>query len=84
MATAQKHSSMAGTGCLLQTLGLLSLLGAVLTLATIIGPIVLGPLGVWLIFFGSSKSRWWECSQCGTRLSHRKVQVCPNCRASLS
>lgn len=78
-----KRSSLVGTGCLLQTLGLLSLLFAVLTLATVIGPIVLAPLGIWLLIFGSGKSKWYECPQCGTRLANRKVVTCPACKASL-
>lgn len=83
MARIVRRSSLMGLGCLMQFLGLVSLGAALLTLATIIGPIVFGVLGLWLIFAGSGKATWRECSDCGTRLAHRKVKVCPACKATL-
>ena len=81
MATIQKKSSMAGGGCLLQGLGIVSFVAAAATFFTIIGPIIFGLLGLWLIWYGSKKAQWFECSDCGTKLSGKKVIVCPYCGA---
>lgn len=82
MATIKKRTSMAGTGCLLQGLGLASLVVAALTVFSVIGPVFFGLLGIWLIIYGSQKAQWWECSDCGTRLTRRNLVVCPNCHSS--
>jgi len=68
IAKIKRRSSMAGSGCLLQFLGLSSLIAGLATIMTIIGPIILWPLGIWLVFYGSRKASWYECSDCGTRL----------------
>lgn len=83
MAKAKRHTTFAGAGCFLQGLGLLALVGAALTLRTLIGPIVLGILGLWLLVYGSQNSQWWGCSECGTRLANKRVKVCPSCQAEL-
>jgi hypothetical protein len=75
---------MSGAGCFLQGLGVLSFVGAVVTFTTIIGPIVFGILAIWFFAYGSAKSQWYECSECGTRLAHKKVTLCPNCKAAFS
>ncbi len=80
MPKIKKRTSMAGAGCFLQGLGLVSLIVAAVTFATIIGPIVFGILGLWLLVFGSQKSQWFECSDCGTKLANKKLRVCPNCK----
>lgn len=80
MPHRKRRTSMAGTGCFLQGLGVLSLGAAIATISTIVGPIVFGVLGIWLLFFGSSKSQWYECSDCGTRLAGASVTICPNCK----
>jgi hypothetical protein len=72
---------MAGSGCLLQFLGLSSLIAGLATIMTIIGPIILWPLGIWLVFYGSRKASWYECSDCGTRLSGKNLKICPNCNS---
>jgi uncharacterized cupin superfamily protein len=77
-----RRTSSLGPGCFLQGLGLLALLGAIVTLLTIIGPVVLGALGLWLILYGASISEWHECSDCGTRLSRRALKLCPNCKGA--
>ena len=82
MATIKRKSSMVGTGCLLQFIGLVSLMLGVVTILTIIGPIILWPLGLWLVFAGSRKASWYECSDCGSRLSRKKLKICPNCNSS--
>lgn len=83
MAQVFKRTSSFGVGCLLQFLGLVVFLLALLTLTTVVWPIILVPLGLWLFVDGTAKATWYECSQCGTRLSHRKVVTCPACRSSL-
>src|SRR3954452_22864556 len=84
MPNIVRRASSFGTGCFLPGLGLVALLGAVLTLLTIIGPVVLGALGLWLILYGASISEWHECSDCGTRLSRRGLKLCPNCKGAFS
>ena len=80
-AKIASRSSMAGAGCLLQGLGIASIILAVFTFATIVGPVILIPLGLWLLIYGGRKASWLECSACGTRLSNRRLQVCPSCHA---
>jgi len=82
MPNIVRRTSSLGAGCFLQGLGLVAWLGAALTLLTIIGPLVLGALGLWLILYGASISQWLECSDCGTRLSRRDLKLCPNCKGS--
>ncbi len=79
MPKIRTRSSMAGAGCVIQGLGLLSLLVALATFATIVGPIVFGILGLWLLVLGSQKSQWFECSDCGTKLANKKLTICPSC-----
>lgn len=68
----------------MQFLGLVSVVAALLTLPTIFGPLILGPLGLALIFSGYSASRWLECSGCGTRLARKGLETCPGCRQPLT
>ena len=49
MAKIKKRSSMGGVGCLLQGLGVVSVILALVTLPTIVGPLVFGLLGIWLL-----------------------------------
>ena len=81
-ATVKKRSSFVGGGCALQGLGLVSLILAVVTFMTIIGPIIFGILGLWLLIYGGRQASWAECSACGGRLSHTRVSLCPHCQAS--
>jgi hypothetical protein len=79
MSQIVKQGSMAGGGCAIQGGGCLVLLLALITIPTIIGPLILGPIGLWLLYYGSKKSSWCECSACGTKLAHDRVTVCPSC-----
>jgi len=74
-------SSFAGAGCALQALGLVSLILAVATLFTVIGPIVFGFFGIWLFIYGRRKSIWLECSNCGGKLANNRIKICPYCKA---
>jgi hypothetical protein len=69
------------TGCLVQGVGVLSLVIAVATFWTVIGMIGFGLVGVWLILYGGMRLKWYACSECGTRLAHKKVKICPHCRS---
>jgi len=80
-ASIKKGSSFAGGGCALQALGLISLVLAIATVFTVLGPIFFGGLGIWLLVYGSKKSNWLECSACGGRLASYSVKVCPHCSA---
>jgi len=82
MPKTVRRTSSLGPGCFLQGLGLIAWLAGALTLLTIIGPLVLGALGLWLILYGASISEWLECSDCGTRLSRRGLKLCPNCKGA--
>jgi hypothetical protein len=53
-ASIEKASSFAGVGCLLQGVGALCFVLAILTFKTAILPIVFGILGLWLLFYGST------------------------------
>ena len=77
-----RHVSMAGIGCLMQFLGVASFAVGLLRVLSIIAPLILCPLGVWLFFAGSRESIWYECSLCGTRLTRKRVRMCPGCSAS--
>ena len=83
----RRASSVAGIGCLLQGLGVVCLSFALLSLFSIkggavIGFPVFGLIGLWLLFYGSRKATWLECSACGGKLSHRRVTICPHCKSS--
>ena len=84
-ASIKSASSVAGIGCLLQGLGATCLVLALFSLLSIkfvIGVPIFGLLGLWLLFYGSRKASWLECSACGGKLSHRRVSICPHCNAS--
>lgn len=80
--TIKRVSSFAGAGCGFQALGLISLILAVVTFFTIVGPVVFGVLGLWLLAYGSRKSTWFECSNCGGKVSNKRIRMCPHCKAS--
>jgi hypothetical protein len=66
-------------GCLLQAVGLVSLITAAATFWTVIGPMLFGLTGLWLLIYGGMKARQYSCSECGARLSGKKPQTCPGC-----
>lgn len=69
-ATRRTTYEFAGTGALVQALGLLPLL--FFPLGTI--------AGVALLLIGSSMSRRILCSACGNRVE-KTSRICPHCRA---
>lgn len=79
MGRVVKKSSFAGGGCALQALGLLCLIVAAATFLTVIGPVVFGLLGLWLLHYGGKKASWYECSNCGGRIANNRVAICPHC-----
>jgi rRNA maturation endonuclease Nob1 len=79
MAKIEKKSETIGAGCLLQFLGLVALAGGLFTVVTIVGPLVLRPVGLWLIYMGSKKASWYQCSECGGKVSSKKIRTCPHC-----
>jgi len=81
-ASIKKASSIAGVGCAIQGLGLVCVVLAIVTIKTVVGPVIFGVLGLWLLFYGGRKASWLECSACGGKLSHRRVSLCPHCNAS--
>ena len=80
MPQIKRRTSLVGAGCFLQGLGLASLVTAVLSVPTLIGPFIFGILGLWLLVYGGQRSIWFECTDCGTKLANRKLRVCPACR----
>jgi GYF domain 2 len=80
-ASIRKGSSFVGGGCAVQGLGLVCLILAAVTFPTVIGPIIFGIAGLWLLIYGGRQAQWFECSTCGGRLSHRRVKLCPHCNA---
>ena len=46
---------------------------------TVIGPMLFGLTGLWLLLYGAMKARQYTCSECGARLSGKKPQMCPGC-----
>src|ERR1043166_2829830 len=80
-ASVRKASSFAGGGRLLQGIRAVFFILAIVTIKTPIVPIILGLLGLWLLFYGSRKASWYECSVCRGKLSHAHVSVCPHCNA---
>jgi len=81
-ASIEKASSVAGIGCLLQGTGVVCFVLAIQTFKTVVFPIVFGILGLRLLFYGSRKASWYQCSVCGGKLSHARVSVCPHCNAN--
>ena len=79
-----RRSSFAGEGCLLQFLGIVCFILGIVTILTVIGPIILIPLGMYLAHIGTKKASWYECSECGTKLSGKKIKICPSCRSEFS
>jgi hypothetical protein len=57
-ASIKRKSSLAGIGCLLQGLGLVCLALAFVSIKNLIGPVVFGLLGLWLLFYGGQKTAW--------------------------
>jgi rubrerythrin len=73
-AKRKRKTEMAGVGCLIQAIGLVALF--FFPIGTFIGII--------LLIYGSMKSTYLVCSNCGNRLSDKNVKMCPTCKANLS
>ncbi len=73
-AKRKRKTEMAGVGCLIQTIGFVSLF--FFPIGTF--------LGVILLIYGSMKSTYFTCSNCGNRLSDKNVKICSTCKASFS
>lgn len=74
VAKRKRKSEMAGVGCLIQGIGL--------------GLLFFFPygtlIGVVLLIYGSTKSIYLVCSNCGNRLTDKNVKICSVCKAHLS
>ena len=73
IAKRKRKSETAGTGCVIQVIGLVAFF--FFPIGTI--------LGIVLFIYGSSKSIYLICSNCGNRLSDKHVKICPVCKAVL-
>ena len=73
-------TEVAGIGCLIQGIGLLTL-PAGLLFGWGTGLILSIPLGILLLVYGSIQARFFVCSNCGTKLFDDSVHVCPSCKA---
>lgn len=73
-ANRKRKSEMAGICCLIQVLGLILLF--FFPLGTI--------LGISLLIYGSIKSVYWICSNCGNKLTDKNVTICSVCKARIS
>jgi len=80
-ATIVKKSSSFGMGCMLQLLGLACIIAGIVSFATVIGPIILIPLGLVIDYYGGKSARWFECGNCGMKLPHKRVRICPACKS---
>lgn len=82
IASRERVSKFAGTGCLIQGAGLVApfLLGVLAgTSGAIIGVVLL----VILFFIGSSKALMWRCGYCKNPIADAGVRICPVCKAEL-
>lgn len=70
MPYAKPKYETAGSGCLVQFIGL------ILLFFFPVGTL----LGIGLMIGGSVMSRKWRCSACGNQLVDQHVRICPTCR----
>ncbi|MFA6054050.1 MAG: hypothetical protein WC769_01620 [Thermodesulfovibrionales bacterium] len=78
----KKEGSFAGTGCLIQAIGILLFLGSFLAFP--VGPFFGFPLMIILFIWGSSKAGKLLCSECGNPIDNKKVKLCPSCKVAFS
>lgn len=81
MASVERHSEFAGTGCAVQAVGLLS--PFVLMLLGPAGFVVGCVAAVVLLAVGSRMSLKLRCSACKNPVASKSVTVCPACSADL-
>jgi len=78
-----RRSSFLGEGCAIQLLAVGCLLAGLFLILTVVAPLILWPLGIFLMILGRRRSHWSECSCCGSRLPRYFAKVCPSCGAKL-
>ncbi len=79
-------STNRGKGCLIEVVGLIIIVvGPLFTFPFlgIIGGLICLILGLVVIIIGSISCTDYVCSSCGTKLSSKHVQLCPNCKSPL-
>jgi GYF domain 2 len=76
-----KRSDSFGSGCLIQFLGLVCLVIGLVTVASLIGPLICWSLGFLLLIRGQRNARWYECGNCGGRLASNRGHKCPYCHS---
>lgn len=64
----------------MQGLGLACLLLSIALLGVPLFALVAFVVGLGLLFAGFFAARFYQCSECGTKLSGRKLTICPACR----
>lgn len=69
----KRKTEFAGSGCAIQGIGLLLLLWWP------IGTV----MGLGLLIYGSIKSGYFVCGQCGNRIADKDVRMCPVCKSGL-
>jgi rubrerythrin len=69
-----KKQEAVGLGCVIQAIGVALLF--VFPIGTLIG--------MALLYYGSTKSRYWVCGHCGNRIQDEGVMICPTCRVTLT
>lgn len=80
-ATVKRTHEMAGTGCVVQGLGLLA--AAVLLLFGPLGWILAAAVAFAGLLLGSAMSAKLTCSACRNPVASRGVKMCPTCRAEM-
>jgi len=82
-AEKKKKTQFAGTGCIVQGLGLIAPF-VLWAMAGIMGVVIGILIFVILFFVGSAASSKWICDNCGNPLADKQVKICPTCRAEFS
>lgn len=82
-----QNSEFAGTGCLIQGLGLLvflliPVLGALIgrNAGFVISIFIAIPTAWIVIKIGGDRARSWVCSECYTKANSRKAKICVGCK----
>jgi hypothetical protein len=80
VANRKKSVEFAGTGCLVQGLGVLILIAGFFTFG-IPGFLICLAICIGLFIVGSRISTFWTCSACGNKIDGEHVLICPTCKA---
>ena len=78
-----KRQSDSVGSCLVQLIGLGCILAGTLMALTIVAPLVLIPLGLFICLKGGRSARWLSCPACGSRLASGSIKICPACHTAL-